>query len=132
VVEEALARFGPERLVVGIDARGGRVATHGWRKTSDISAVDLAQQMGALGVERVVYTDIQRDGMLTGPNVEATRHLAKQTGLSVIASGGVGSLQDIRALAPYHARGIEGVIVGMALYEGRFTLAEAIAAAKGA
>lgn len=129
VVEEALARFGPERVVVGIDARGGRVATHGWRETSDLAAVDLARQVAALGVQRIIYTDILRDGMLTGPNVEATRRLAEQTGMAVIASGGVGSLEDIRALASGPATSIEGVIVGMALYEGCFTLAEAIAAA---
>ncbi|MGI6380598.1 MAG: 1-(5-phosphoribosyl)-5-[(5-phosphoribosylamino)methylideneamino]imidazole-4-carboxamide isomerase [Anaerolineae bacterium] len=127
VVEEALARFGPARIAVGIDAREGRVATHGWLETSDVLALDLAQQMAQLGVERIVYTDIQRDGTLTGPNLEATRRLAQQSGLAVIASGGVSSLEDIRALAQQASSGIEGIIVGMALYEKRFTLTEALA-----
>jgi len=129
LVTEALARFGSERIVVGIDARGGRVATHGWREISEISVLDLAHQMERRGVRRIVYTDVQRDGMLNGINVEATRRLAEETGLSVIASGGVGSLDDIRALTSVGEERIEGVIVGMALYEGRFSLAEAIAAA---
>jgi phosphoribosylformimino-5-aminoimidazole carboxamide ribotide isomerase len=127
VVEEALTRFGPARIAVGIDAREGRVATHGWLETSDVLALDLAQQMAQLGVERIVYTDIQRDGTLTGPNLEATRRLAQQSGLAVIASGGVSSLEDIRALAQQASSGIEGIIVGMALYEKRFTLTEALA-----
>lgn len=132
VVVDVLARFGPQRIAVGIDARDGRVATHGWLEISDVLAVDLARQMAELGVERIVYTDIQRDGMLTGPNVEATQQLAEETGLAAIASGGVGSLDDIRTLAAHTSAGIEGVIVGMALYEGRFTLADAIAAATAA
>ncbi len=127
VVEEALARFGPASIAVGIDARKGRVATHGWLETSDVHALDLAQRMARLGVERIVYTDIQRDGTLAGPNIEATRRLAQESGLAVIASGGVSSLDDIRALAQQSSCGIEGVIVGMALYEKRFTLTEALA-----
>ncbi len=129
MVAEAVARFGPARIAVGIDARDGRVATHGWLETSDVLAVDLARQMAEVGVERIVYTDIQRDGTLTGPNVEATRHLAQRSGLAVIASGGVSALEDIRTLASQASAGIEGVIVGMALYEKRFTLAEANAVA---
>jgi phosphoribosylformimino-5-aminoimidazole carboxamide ribotide isomerase len=132
LVGEALARFGKDRIVVGIDASNGLVATHGWRQVSDIAALDLAHEMQTLGVGRVVYTDIQRDGMLRGVNVEATRRLSEATDLSVIASGGVGSLDDIRALASLETGRVEGVIVGMALYERRFSLGDAIAVANAA
>ena len=132
MVAEALDSFGSERIVVGIDAADGLVATHGWRQVSDMAALCLAREMQALGVERVVYTDIKRDGMLGGVNAAATRRLAASTGLSVIASGGVGSLDDIRTLAIAEDGCIEGVIVGMALYERRFSLSEAIAVAKAA
>ncbi len=126
IVVQALARFGPERIVIGIDARDGMVATHGWLSTSDVRAVDLARAMKEAGVQRVVYTDISRDGMLTGVNVAASVDLARTSGLRVIASGGVGSLEDIRALTAHEADGVEGVIVGQALYTGRFTLAQAL------
>lgn len=126
IVEQAIRRFGAERIVVGIDARDGMVATHGWLNTSEIKARDLAQRMADLGVERIVYTDVQRDGMLSGVNVEATRELARHSGLAVIASGGVRSLADIRSLKAVEADGVEGVIVGMALYRGTLTLTEAL------
>ena len=127
VVREALARYGAERIAVGIDARDGRVAIAGWVDVSEVEAVDLGRRMAALGVQRVVYTDVARDGMLTGPNVPATAALARETGLRVIASGGVSSLDDLEQLAAHAADGIDGVIVGMALYEGRLTLPEALA-----
>ena len=127
VVREALARYGAERIAVGIDARDGRVAISGWVDVSEVEAVDLGRRMAALGVQRVVYTDVARDGMLTGPNVPATAALARETGLRVIASGGVSSLDDLEQLAAHAADGIDGVIVGMALYEGRLTLPEALA-----
>ena len=127
VVREALARYGAERIAVGIDARDGRVAISGWVDVSEVEAVDLGRRMAALGVQRVVYTDVARDGMLTGPNVPATAALARETGLRVIASGGVSSLDDLEQLAAHAADGIDGVIVGMALYEGRLTLREALA-----
>lgn len=127
VVREALARYGAERIAVGIDARDGRVAVAGWTDVSEVGAVDLGRRMAALGVQRVVYTDVARDGMLTGPNVPATAALARETGLRVIASGGVSSLDDLEQLAAHAADGIDGVIVGMALYEGRLTLPEALA-----
>lgn len=127
IVRAALARFGAERIVVGIDAREGRVATHGWRETSQLSAVELAQTMAAAGVQRVVYTDISRDGMLTGVNVAATAELAERADLGVIASGGVSGLEDIRQLLE-RARTvrIEGVISGQAIYSGALNLAEAL------
>ena len=126
MVRQALARFGPERIVAGIDARDGMVATHGWLATSDVRATDLARAMQEAGVLRTVYTDISRDGMLTGVNVAASVELARASGLRVIASGGVASLDDIRALAARQADGVEGVIVGQALYTGRFTLPQAL------
>jgi len=132
VVTEALARHGAQRVCVGIDARDGRVAIHGWQDTSTVEALTLAKQMAALGVRRLVYTDIARDGMLTGVNVAATARLAADSGLAVIASGGVASLEDIRALAAQRCAGIAGVIIGMALYRGAFTLAQALATAQGA
>ena len=98
LVSEALLRWGPERVAVGIDARDGKVATHGWQETSRIDAVDLGHQMHALGVQHVIFTDISRDGMLSGVNVEATSRFGDVTGLKVIASGGVAGLADIEAL----------------------------------
>lgn len=132
IVEQALARHGPERICVGIDARDGYVAVHGWVETSQIKAVDLAKRMNALGAQRAVYTDVKRDGMLRGVNVEATLSLARASGMRVIASGGVASLSDIRRLKAHEREGIEGVIVGMALYRGAIRLPEALElAAKG-
>jgi phosphoribosylformimino-5-aminoimidazole carboxamide ribotide isomerase len=126
LVTAALERFGAERIVIGIDARDGRVATHGWQQTSDTTATALGQAMRARGVRRVVYTDIARDGMLTGVNVAATAALARETGLRAIASGGVASLADIEHLKAQEAAGIEGVIIGQALYTGAVSLPEAL------
>ncbi len=124
LVAEAIQRFGSERIVVGIDARDGRVATHGWLETTNTTAVALGREMRAVGVLRVVYTDIARDGMLTGVNVEATAALARATGLRVLASGGVASLEDLRQLKALG--NVEGVIIGQALYTGTVSLGEAI------
>ena len=126
LVREAVARFGAERVVAGIDARDGFVAVHGWQETSALDALTVARRMADCGVMRIVYTDISRDGMLTGANVAATAELARASGLRIIASGGVASLDDIRALAERAPEGIEGVIVGQALYTGAFTLADAL------
>jgi phosphoribosylformimino-5-aminoimidazole carboxamide ribotide isomerase len=132
LVAEAVRRFGAERIVVGIDARKGRVATHGWQKDSSVTAIELALRVKELGAERVVYTDIARDGMLSGVNVEATRELAERTGLRVIASGGVSSLNDVRRLKRTESSGVEGVIIGQALYTGALDLREAIQVSKSA
>lgn len=129
LLERALAEFGSDRVAVGIDARGGLVVTHGWEQTSGVAAVELGRRMGELGVARVVYTDVLRDGMLTGVNVAATAELARATGLRVIASGGVSSVEDIRRLAGAGAE-IEGAIIGKALYTGAVSLREAIRAGK--
>ena len=126
LVAEAVQRFGANRIVVGIDARKGKAATHGWQEISSLAATELALRVKELGVERVVYTDIARDGMLSGVNVEATRELAQRTGLKVIASGGVSSLDDLRRLKEAEASGVEGVIIGQALYSGALELREAI------
>ena len=130
LVAEAVKRFGAERIVVGIDARKGNVATHGWQEISSLAATELALRVKELGVERVVYTDIARDGMLSGVNVEATRELAQRTGLKTIASGGVSSLDDVRRLKEVEAGGVEGVIIGQALYSGALELREAIEIAR--
>jgi phosphoribosylformimino-5-aminoimidazole carboxamide ribotide isomerase len=124
VVAEAISCFGAERIVVGIDARDGQVATHGWLATSDTTALALGRAMRSQGVIRAVYTDIARDGMLTGVNVEGTAALAYDTGLRVIASGGVASLEDLVRLRATGS--IEGVIIGQALYTGAVSLPEAI------
>lgn len=129
IVRAALARFGSERIVIGIDAREGRVATHGWAQTSSLEAVTLAIAMRAAGVQRMIYTDISRDGMLTGVNVAATAALARASGLAVIASGGVRDVADIALLAGQAQAGIEGVIIGQALYTGALSLAAALQAA---
>jgi phosphoribosylformimino-5-aminoimidazole carboxamide ribotide isomerase len=131
LVEEAVLRFGAERLVVGVDAQDGLVAVAGWQEASGVSAVELAQRMAALGVRRVVYTDIARDGMLSGVNVAATAALARTSGLKIIASGGVASLEDIQALTEHEGDGIEGAIIGQALYSGTVDLGAAVRLARG-
>ena len=128
-VEKAVRSFGGDRIAVGIDARSGQVLTRGWEKEEQISALELAQRVAALGVERIVYTDVARDGMLTGVNIEQTCMIARESGLRVTASGGVSSLEDIKRLRSVSDGGIDSVIVGKALYEGRFTLKEALQAA---
>ena len=116
-------------IVVGIDARDGKVALRGWEKISNIEAVDLALKVSEMGVERIVYTDISRDGMLSGINLEATRQIAETSGVKVTASGGVASLDDIYAVKELEQYGVDSLIIGKALYEGVFTLEEALDAA---
>lgn len=130
LVTEALLRWGANRIAVGIDARDGKVATHGWQETSRVDATDLGHQMHALGVQHVVFTDISRDGMLQGVNVEATSRFGDVTGLKVIASGGVAGLEDIEALKGHEHYNIEGVIVGQALYTGHLDLRTALETAR--
>lgn len=120
------AEFG-ERLILGLDARDGKVATVGWRETSAWTAVDLGREMKAAGAQRVIFTDIATDGTGVGPSLESTRQLAEATGLSVIASGGVGSVEDILRVAVLASSGVEGVIVGKALYTGSVDLRAALA-----
>ena len=121
----AAAAAHPGRVAVGIDARDGRVAVEGWAQTSETLAVDLARRFEDAGVAAIVYTDIDRDGAMAGPNVAATAALAQAVSIPVIASGGVASLDDLRALKNSGAP-LDGAISGRALYEGRLDLAEAV------
>jgi phosphoribosylformimino-5-aminoimidazole carboxamide ribotide isomerase len=130
MVAAALARFGPQQVAVGIDARAGWVHTRGWQTATVVSPDELGRGMAAMGVQTIIYTDIARDGILTGVNVAATAALAGATGLEVIASGGVRSLEDVARLRARAASGIAGVIIGRALYEGRVNLAAALALAQ--
>jgi phosphoribosylformimino-5-aminoimidazole carboxamide ribotide isomerase len=124
-VREA-ARRHPGRIAVGIDARDGRVAVQGWLESSDVAAVDLARRFEDVGVAAIVYTDIARDGMGTGPNLEQTAALAAAVSIPVIASGGVGSEDDVRRSCALAARGLAGLIVGRALYTGALDLGRAL------
>ncbi len=123
-VEEVLRRFG-EQVAIGIDARNGYVATRGWLETSEVKAEDLAVQLAELGAKTFIFTDISRDGMMQGPNVEAIVRLAQVSGQSVIASGGVSRYEDLEALAAHADKGVGGAIIGKALYTGSIELAEA-------
>ncbi|MGN7870413.1 1-(5-phosphoribosyl)-5-[(5-phosphoribosylamino)methylideneamino] imidazole-4-carboxamide isomerase [Paracoccus haematequi] len=127
LVREAAAAF-PGRIAVGIDARAGRVATRGWATETQVTATDLARQFQDAGVAAIIYTDIDRDGAMQGPNIAATEALARAVGIPVIASGGVSSLDDLRALAETQV--IAGAISGRALYDGAIDLAQALALLK--
>ncbi len=126
ILDQALRLFGASRIAVGIDARAGQVLTRGWESEGKLSALELAGNVAAAGVERIIYTDVTRDGMLTGVNVEQTYAIARASGLKVTASGGISSLADITRLKGKSESGIDSVIIGKALYEGRFTLDEAL------
>jgi phosphoribosylformimino-5-aminoimidazole carboxamide ribotide isomerase len=115
----------PGKIVVGIDARDGRVAVRGWKETTSMDAVELAKRCQTDGASRIIYTDISRDGTREGVNVEETAKLARSVRIPVIASGGVATLEDIRRLLPLEKEGVEGVIVGRALYSGALTLSDA-------
>jgi len=126
-------RFGPDKIVVGIDAKAGKVATRGWQDLSELDAIRFGQEMRAMGVTHTVYTDISRDGALTGSNSAASKKMAEATKLRVIISGGVASLDDIHqamAIKSEYPDYIEGVIIGRALYEGKFELSQALQIAK--
>ncbi|WP_176502556.1 1-(5-phosphoribosyl)-5-[(5-phosphoribosylamino)methylideneamino]imidazole-4-carboxamide isomerase [Paenibacillus lautus] len=123
--EEVLGKYG-DKVAIGIDARNGYVATRGWLETSEVQAEVLAKELAAKGAETFIFTDISRDGMMQGPNVEAIVSLAKASGRSVIASGGVTKLGDLLALSAHSGDGVGGAIVGKALYTGNIDLKEAI------
>ena len=125
LVKDACQRH-PGRVAVGIDARNGWVATDGWTKTSETTALDLAKRFEDSGVAAIIYTDISRDGAMQGPNIEATMDLAKAVSVPVIASGGVSSMADLEALKKEGQGLLEGVISGRALYDGRIDLTEAV------
>ena len=120
-----------ERIVVGVDAKDGLVALKGWVETSKLKAVDFSKKMQAFGVQTIIFTDIKKDGMLSGPNVKANRDMAHALKIPVIASGGVTTLRDIQRLRALESKGIAGAIVGKALYSGALDLKAAIAAASG-
>jgi phosphoribosylformimino-5-aminoimidazole carboxamide ribotide isomerase len=122
-----LGMFGGEKIAVGIDAKRGTVVTRGWEKEAALSAAGFALQLASVGVERIIYTDVSRDGMLGGVNVEATCEIARASGLKVTASGGVSSLEDIRRISRADC-GVDSAILGKALYEGYFTIQEALVA----
>ena len=127
LVQDLCQEF-PGQIVVGIDARNGLVATRGWLETSEVAAIDLAQQMAQLGAAAIIYTDIHRDGTLSGPNLEALRELASAISIPVIASGGVSSITDLLSLLALEPLGVSGAIVGRAIYTGDVSLRDAIRA----
>lgn len=131
LVKDACRAY-PGRIVVGIDAKNGDVAVEGWEASGHIQAEELAKKMADAGVERIIFTDIARDGMLSGVNVEATVAVAKASGLKVTASGGVASLEDLKILKKRETDGVEGCIIGKALYTGAIDLRQAVAIAKEA
>lgn len=126
MVAEAIAQFGADKIAVGIDARDGMVKTRGWMQDTAVSPHELGTQMKSIGVQTIIYTDISRDGVLAGVNVTKTAELAQATGLHIIASGGVASLQDIERTFAIADKGVVGVITGRALYDGKIDLREAI------
>lgn len=126
-LERALTVLGPTRVVVAVDAEDGFVKTKGWQEQSDVRATDLADRLEQRGVREILFTDISRDGMMRSINLDGIRELAERSGLEIIASGGVTSLDDLRALKSLEPFGVTGVIAGRALYEARFTVAEALA-----
>lgn len=127
LVKEALAAYG-ERIAIGIDAKDGYVATHGWLETSEVKAEVLARELVEVGARTFIFTDIARDGTLSGPNVDAVRRLAVTSGANVIASGGVSRLEDIVQLAQCEGDGVTGAVVGRALYTGDVVLQDALQA----
>jgi phosphoribosylformimino-5-aminoimidazole carboxamide ribotide isomerase len=127
VVQEAV-RLWPDSVAVAVDVKDGKVAVAGWKETSIVDAATLVAQVAAWGVPRVQYTDVLRDGTLVGPNVPAIEKLARESGLRITAGGGISVKEDLTKLKPLEALGVDEVIVGKALYEKRFTLAEAIEA----
>ncbi|MCL6614493.1 MAG: 1-(5-phosphoribosyl)-5-[(5-phosphoribosylamino)methylideneamino]imidazole-4-carboxamide isomerase [Firmicutes bacterium] len=127
LLRAAVARYG-ERIVLGLDARGGRVAVEGWSEVSDRDALGFAKEMAAMGVRELIYTDVARDGTLSGPNLEGLSLLVRESGMRVIASGGISSLADLEAVA---GTGAAGAIVGKALYDGRLDLRAAVKLLEG-
>ena len=122
-LKDMVEKFGADAIAAGVDAKDGMVAIQGWEQVSTVTATDLCLKMKEYGVKHIIYTDISRDGMLSGPNIPATKKLTEETGLDIIASGGVSCMEDLQAL--YDA-GISGAIMGKALYEKRVDLEEAV------
>lgn len=126
LVKEALQKFGSESIVLGIDAKDGKVAVEGWGEVSSKDAVDLALEMKDLGIKRIIFTDISRDGTLKGPNLKAIENMTSLSQMKIIASGGVSVLDDIKALKMLEDKGVEGIIMGKALYAGSVKLEDAL------
>jgi phosphoribosylformimino-5-aminoimidazole carboxamide ribotide isomerase len=122
LVKEAVEKFGAEKIIIGVDAKNGKVAVEGWLEVTDHSALDFCKELKKMGVTTVIYTDIAKDGMMQGPNLEETKKLVEESGLDIIASGGVSSIEDLKALA---AIGVEGAIIGKAIYTDAIDLKEA-------
>jgi phosphoribosylformimino-5-aminoimidazole carboxamide ribotide isomerase len=129
LVKQAVERWGVKGVGVALDARNGKVATRGWQNVTDLTPVELGKQMAAYGVIHALYTDVSRDGGLAGANLDSTITLGRETGLQIIASGGVTTIDEIRQLA--QSGMVAGAVIGMALYEGRLTLQQALEAAEG-
>ncbi|WP_227394237.1 1-(5-phosphoribosyl)-5-[(5-phosphoribosylamino)methylideneamino]imidazole-4-carboxamide isomerase [Jeotgalibacillus aurantiacus] len=125
LVKEWLKKYG-DRIAIGLDAKDGYVATHGWLETSELKAVDLGKELAEAGASTFIFTDIATDGMLSGPNVDAVIEMAEMTGAQVIASGGVSSLEDLRTLQAVSGSGVSGAIVGKAIYTNKFTVKQAV------
>jgi len=126
---EMIRKYG-DKIAIGLDAKDGFVATHGWLTTSDVTAVEVGKRFADAGAETFIFTDIATDGMLSGPNLAAVQLMAEETGKSVIASGGVSELADLNALKALASKGVSGAIVGKAIYEGRFTVRDALSEVK--
>jgi phosphoribosylformimino-5-aminoimidazole carboxamide ribotide isomerase len=124
IVEEAVKAFGAERITIGIDAQHRKVMLAGWAESTAVDYITLAKRMHTCGIRRIIYTDIEKDGALEGPNIAATRKLAQDTGLKIIASGGITTKEDVAKVKALEKDGVEGMIVGKALYEGKIKLKE--------
>ncbi|MCF7803131.1 MAG: 1-(5-phosphoribosyl)-5-[(5-phosphoribosylamino)methylideneamino]imidazole-4-carboxamide isomerase [Candidatus Marinimicrobia bacterium] len=132
VVKKAVEAFGAAHIIVGIDTKGGNAATHGWQSISERSAVEFAQKLTDAGVERFIYTAIETDGMMTGPSLKELSRFAREVPAKVTASGGIRNLDDVLSLLEYEEDGIDSVIIGRAIYEGKIDVAETVKALAGA
>lgn len=128
-IAELLDEFGPERIILGLDAKDGMVAVQGWTESAGLTALDFGKQMRALGLKTAVFTDVSRDGLLQGPNLASTEEMARSSGLQIIASGGISTIDNIRRLKSLESQGICGAIIGKALYDGKLSLEDALLAA---
>ncbi|PKM76519.1 MAG: 1-(5-phosphoribosyl)-5-[(5-phosphoribosylamino)methylideneamino]imidazole-4-carboxamide isomerase [Firmicutes bacterium HGW-Firmicutes-15] len=129
-ITELLADFGPTKVILGLDAREGMVAIEGWVEKSSLRALEFGEQMRKMGVETAIYTDVSMDGLLQGPNLASIEEMAGSSGLKIIASGGVSSVDNIKALKKMESLGVSGAIIGKALYDGKISIEEALNAAK--
>ena len=130
ITKEAVAKFGGEKVVIGIDAKKGKVAINGWLDVTEKDVVELIKEMESIGVKTVIYTDIEKDGMMQGISLDSVKRILEQTDINMVVSGGVTSIEDINHLVELKNSKIEGVITGKAIYEGKLDLAEAIRVAK--